>query len=136
MNTFFLEIYGQLTAGSALAHFLDQAKVSFTGAGNEVVNLLQITSARYLLQVCLCTEHNAMRVVFDSSESTDCIQDKMEERASESRMFHYWKIIFDLQVLILMFIRSERERDLTLYVQVLQSIIKYSFAFNHYNYAC
>ena len=135
MHTFFLEICGELIAGSGLAHFLDQAKVSFTGAGNEVVKVLQITSARYLLQVCLCAEYNAMRVVFDSSESNDDIQDKMEERASESRMFHYWKIIFDLQVLTLMCIRSERERDLTLYVQVLQSIIKYSFAFNHYNYA-
>ena len=50
-------------------------------------------------------------------------------------MFHYGKIIFDLQILILMFIQSERERDYTLYAQVLKSIIKYIFAFNHYNYA-
>ena len=45
-------------------------------------------------------------------------------------------MIFDLQILILMFIQSKRERDFTLYVQVLKSIMKYIFAFNHYNYAC
>ena len=33
-------------------------------------------------------------------------------------------------------IRSERERDFALYVQVLKSIMKYIFAFNHYNYTC
>ena len=59
----------------------------------------------------------------------------MEKKASESPMFHYWKMIFDLKVLILMFIRSERQRDFTLYVQVLNSIMKYIFAFNNYSYA-
>ena len=34
-----------------------------------------------------------------------------------------------------MFIRLEREQDFTFYVQVLKSIIKCIFAFNHYNYA-
>ena len=129
----FLEIRGQLIAGSGLAQFLVQVKVSVTRAGNVVVNVSQITSARYLLQVCLCAEYKAMRVVFDSSESTDDIQDWMEEKASESPMFHYWKMI--LQILILMFIRSESERVFTLYVQVLKSIVKYIFVFNHYNYA-
>ena len=33
-------------------------------------------------------------------------------------------------------IRSERERDIALYVQVLKYIMKYIFAFSHYNYAC
>ena len=51
-----LEIQGQLIAGSGLAQFLDQAKVCITGAGNAVVNLSQITSAQYLLEVCLSPE--------------------------------------------------------------------------------
>ena len=129
-----LHIEKPLIAGNGLAQFLDQAKVSITGAGNVVVNVFQITSAWYLLQVRLCAEYKAVRVVFDSSESTDDIQDWMEKKASESRMFHYWKMIFDLQILILMFIWSQRERDFALYDQVLKSIMKYIFAFNHYNY--
>ena len=47
-------------------------------------------------------------------------------------MFHGCKMLFDLQILILMFIRLQRERDFALYVQVLKSIMKYNFAFNHY----
>ena len=45
-------------------------------------------------------------------------------------------MIFDLQILILMSIRSEKERDFALHVQVLKYIMKYIFAFSHYNYAC
>ena len=76
-----------------------------------------------------------MRIVFDSSESTDDIPDWMEKKASDSPMFHYWAMIFRLQILILMFIRWEEERHFALYVQVLKSIIKFIFAFSHYNYA-
>ena len=75
-----------------------------------------------------------MRVIFDSSESTDDIQDWMGKKASKSPMFHYWKMIFDLQILILMFIRLEREQDLAFYVQVIKSIMKCIFAFNHHKY--
>ena len=46
-----LEIQGQLIAGSELAKFLCQTKVCIAGVGNMVVNLSQITSARYLLEV-------------------------------------------------------------------------------------
>ena len=78
----------------------------------------------------LCAEYN--RVLFDSSESTDDIQGWTEKKASKSPMFHFCKMLFDLQILILMFIRLQRERDFALYVQVLKSIMKYNFAFNHY----
>ena len=40
-----LEIHGQLIAGSRLAQFLDQVKVSITRAGIVMVNVSQITSA-------------------------------------------------------------------------------------------
>ena len=59
----------------------------------------------------------------------------MNEKANESLMFRYWNMIFDLQILILQFLRSERERNFNLYVDVLNSSMKYIFAFNHYNYA-
>ena len=100
-----------------------------------MVSVSQIISAPYLLQVCLCAEHKLMTVVFDSSDSTDDIRNWMKKKASESLMFRYWKMIFDLQILILMFIRLEREQDFALYVQVLKPIVKYIFAFSHYNYA-
>ena len=50
-------------------------------------------------------------------------------------MFHYWNMIFDLQVLILQFAPSERQRNFNLYVHVLNSPMKYIFALKHYNYA-
>ena len=90
-----------------------------------MVSVSQIISAPYLLQVCLCAEYKVMSVVFDSSDSTDDNRNWMEKKASESPMFRYWKMLFDLQILILMFTRLEREQDFALYVQVLKPIVKY-----------
>ena len=42
-------------------------------------------------------------------------------------------MIFDLKILILIFLQLERERDFALYVQVLKSVVKYIFASNHYD---
>ena len=66
-----------------------------------------LVSIVLILQLCLCAEYKALRVVFDSSYYTDGILDWMEKKASESPMFHYWKMIFGLQILILMFIILE-----------------------------
>ena len=37
--------------------------------------------------------------------------------------------------MILQFVKAEREKIFKLYVQVLQNVMKYIFALNHYNYA-
>ena len=46
----FLEIHGQLIAGSGLPRFL--FKLSITGARNIALNVPNITSACYLIQAC------------------------------------------------------------------------------------
>ena len=105
-----LEIHGQLIAGSGLSKFLDQSNLSITGAGNVFDTVPQITSARYLLQVCLCAEFKAMKLVFDNSESALNLQQWIGEKETESAMFHHWTKIFELQILIMLFLRSEREK--------------------------
>ena len=49
-------------------------------------------------------------------------------------MFNYKQMIFDLQGLILQFASSEGGRNFDLYVDILNSSMKYIFALNHYNY--
>ena len=76
-----------------------------------------------------------MKLAYDNSETNLNFEMCIDERAKTSTMFHYWKMIFDYQLLILYFIRSERERNFDLYVHVLKAYMKYIFALNHYNYA-
>ena len=76
-----------------------------------------------------------MMLLLKNEETILDFEKRMNEKAYESAMFYYWKMTFDLQVLILQFVRSVRERNFNLYVRVLNSPMKYIFALNHYNYA-
>ena len=91
------------------------------------MNVPNITSAYYLIQVYLCA-FKAMMLLLENEET---ILDKwINEKAYECTMFYYCKMIFALQVLILQFVCSKRESNFNSYV-----VLKYVFALNHCNYA-
>ena len=56
----YCEIHDQLIADCRLPRFLNYSKILITGAGNIALNVPNITSARYLIQVYLCEEFKAM----------------------------------------------------------------------------
>ena len=65
-------------------------------------------------------------------ENEETILDKwINEKAYECTMFYYCKIVFDLQVLFLQFVRSDRERNFNLYV--VKFVKKIHFSWNHCN---
>ena len=128
-----IEGHDQLRAGSGLPRFLHYVKLSITGAGNIALNVPNITAARYFIQVYLCAEFRAMILILENEETILDFEKWMNEKSYESPIFYYWKMIVDLQVLMLYFVRSERERNFNLYA-VLNSSIKYIFALDHYNY--
>ena len=64
-----LEIHGQLIAASVLPRFLNYSKLSITGAGNIALNVPNITSTRYFIQVCLCAEFKARTLLLKNEET-------------------------------------------------------------------
>ena len=50
-------------------------------------------------------------------------------------MIFYWKTILELELTILVFIRSIRESNFSLYVISLRSLMKWYYSMDHYNYA-
>ena len=78
---------------------------------------MQVTLFRFVLYA----EFEAMMILFENEETFLDFKKWMNEKANEFPMFHYWKMIFHLQVLLVQFVRSERERNFNLYVDVLNS---------------
>ena len=50
-------------------------------------------------------------------------------------MAHYWSLVINLQIEILIFVCSVREGNFNLYVQSLRNPLKWFFALDHTNYA-
>lgn len=61
--------------------------------------------------------------------------DWCSDRASENPQFHYWNTVKEIQIQMLIFIRSLRESNFELYCSSLHSMAKWFFALDRTNYA-
>ena len=59
----------------------------------------------------------------------------LEEKSLSSSIAHYWSLLINLQIEILVFVCSIREGNLHLHVQSLRNLLKCFFELDHINYA-
>ena len=129
-----LVTHGQLITGSGLKEVLESCSLATIGAG-AVVDVNQIKRARYCLQVTLCSLY---RKLVDAAKNDDANLDPwqwLKEKSSTNSMCYYLSLVMNLQIEILMFVRSIREGDFSLYVQCLRKLLKWFFALDHIHYA-
>ena len=55
-------------------------------------------------------------------------------RSTESNMAFAWQLIFNVEILLLLFFRSQREANFQLHTEVWRFFMKYYFALDCYNY--
>ena len=71
-----------------------------------------------------------------ASEGETSQEQWSEKKKADSPTFFYWDLIMRLQMLVLMFVRSIRERSFDLYVNCLERLVPIFFALDATNYAC
>ena len=70
----------------------------------------------------------------DCSEA-ESFEKWIERRCNESAQFKYWNTTIELEGMLLNFVRTLRESDFSLYVQVLEEICPWLFALDLVHYA-
>ena len=68
-------------------------------------------------------------------EDSDAFADWKTDMTANSPMFKYWDLILRLEMLVLVFVRANRERNFTLYINVLEQLVPFFFILDHTNYA-
>ena len=87
------------------------------------------------MQVSLCAIYRKLKDAHRNSNSSLTILEWLDKRCVNSEMFYYWRIILQLEIEMLIFIRSFREGNFQLYFESLLSLLKWYFAIDKYNYA-
>ena len=129
-----LVTHGQLLENSGLKEILEACSLATIGVG-AVVDVNQIKRARYCLEVVLCALYRKLADAVRKEGSDLEPLHWLKERSSSSEMCHYLSLVINLEIDILVFIRSIREGNFCLYVQSLRSLLKWFFALDHYNYS-
>ena len=120
-----LVMHGEINKGSGLEKILSSNDLSINGT-SAVVDINDIQCARYSLQVASCAVFWKLKDAYVQSSSLLPILDWLE---------HYWKLILDFKVLVLVFIRSIREGNFQVYIQSVISLCKWYFALDHIHYS-
>ena len=90
-----------------------------------VVDVNSIKRATYCIQETLSTLYIKLNETTTLDNLKDaCLYDWHCQKLAENELCFFWKMVFDLQVSHLMFIRSERGGNFRLYILALLKLIK------------
>ncbi|CAG2225317.1 unnamed protein product [Mytilus edulis] len=101
-----------------------------------------VTKTRRAHQVTACTLYRLLsnaycqyKDVLRDDEVTLEFEDWCLERSKESPHFKFWYTTLRFELTVLIFIRSIREANFSLYIEALSKIIPWFFALDHTNYS-
>ena len=129
-----LIICGQVLTGSGSDEIFCTCGLSIVVADSLVI-VNVIKGARYCLQVGACVIYSKLKQAHMDSGSDELILSWLANKRKINEMCFYWKLILELMIDLLVFIRSLRESKFRLYVGLLHKLIHWYFALDHYNYA-
>ena len=129
-----LIICGRVIKGSGLDESMYTCGLSIVGA-DSLVTVNNIKRARYCLQVGACVIYSKLKQAHRDSRSDELILLWLANKNKKNEMCFYWKLILELMIDVLVFIRSLRKGKYSLYIASLRKLIRWYFALDHYNYA-
>ena len=129
-----LTVHDLLIKGSGLYEILTQNKFSTIGMG-AVVDVNNIKRARYAVQISLCSLFKMLEDAAAESMTELSAYDWLCQKCAESEVYMYWKMVIELEMHILIYVRSIREGNFKLHVETLRKLLKWFFIFDRYNYA-
>ena len=130
--------YGNYLEGSGWTSALTQAGIASTGTADSFLKASHLTRTRHAHQVTALALAKLQEDAFLHTEGAHNDEVKeiwRQEMVQKSPTFHYWDTILKMELLGLIFIRSHRERNFSLYVESLKALVPWFFALDHHNYA-
>ena len=130
-----LTIHGDFINGSGLAEILENNNLSTIGSSSAALDVNDIKRSRYCLQVSLCALYKKLKEAHVNSDSPLSLLEWLDECTQTREMAFYFKMIVELELTILIFVRSLREGNYHLLIESLWQLLKWFFALDKYNYA-
>ena len=127
------DVQGDIIRCSGLPEVLKISNLSITGA-DTVIKINRLKSVKCCIQVTVCTIFKKTKEAYLKEESRLPLIRWLDKRSTKGNMAFAWQLIFNVEVLLLLFVRSQRGH-LKLRAEVLRSFMKYYFALYNYNYA-
>ncbi len=137
-----LKTLGNLLDGSGWTSALVQAGVATPGTADSFLKAAHVTRTRRAHQVTASTLHILRQDAYtkyvnelEEGRNQISFEEWCKRRGDASPQFKFWSIILQLELEVLIYVRSIREANFLLYVDSLTKIVPWFFALDHTNYA-
>ena len=130
-----LIVHSKLIGGTDVDAIIGDNRINIIGLQNAVLDVNHIYISRYSLKLCSAALYACLKGAHHKSGSQIDLLPWAQLMASECLMFKYWLTVLQFEIDFLVFLRSIREGNFSLYVVTLRTLIKWFFIFDQYNYA-
>ena len=136
-----LKTLGDLLKGSGWTSALVHSGVATAGTADSFLHAAHITRTRRTHQVTACVLYQALEEAYheymisiEPDIEGKSLDDWCEQQSSQP-MFKFWHTVLQLQLTVLVFVRSLRTANFQLYVQSLTKLVPWFFSLDHFNYS-
>ncbi len=126
---------GDYLADSGWTSSLIEAGVASSGTAESFLSASHLLRTRHAHQVTIAALTILQNQAFSADSDGMNFSDWKASMAARSPTFKFWDTIVKIEKMILIFIRAHREANFDLYIEALEDLVGFFFAFDHYNYA-
>ena len=136
-----LRCLGHWLDGSGWTNALTQAQIASSGVADSFLKASHVTRTRHAHQVTACCLHILLHKAYMRyhggvpKPDTLGYEDWVVKMANDCPQFQYWFLTLQLELLVLVFVKSLREGHFHLYVESLCKLVPWLFALDQTNYA-
>lgn len=133
-----LRCIGQLLDGSEWNIAVAEAGIATAGVAESFLTVSHVMKCRHAHQVTVAVLKIVQQRAFTKRASTESLlsfTDWIKKQADKFPTFYYWNTVLNLEQTLLLFVRSVREANFELYVNVLEELLPWCFVLDHNKYS-
>jgi hypothetical protein len=129
---------GDLLEGSGWANLLTEADIATSGVADSFLRSSHVKRTRNAHQITLLSLNQLQEEAYQNYKLENSLLSKdawIKEMEKKSPTFYFWNMILRLETKVFLLIRAHREKNFTLYVEMLEQLTPIFFALDHNHYA-
>ena len=138
-----LNTLGDWLQGSGWTQALVQAEITTAGTADSFLRAAHVTRTRRAHQVTAAALYILQQLAYDQYSTTiteddehpGSFEDWCSQREQSYPQFQYWTTVLALELSTLIYVRSLREANFSMYLDALTELVPWFFALDHTNYA-
>ena len=138
-----LKTLGDWLRGSGWVQALVQAEIATPGTADSFLRAAHVTRTRRAHQITAAAlhilQHRAYErhcmTYFDDAEDLPEFEEWCHQRGEDIPNFQYWATVLELEMLVLVYVRSLRQASFTMYLDAVTELVPWFHALDHTHYA-